>query len=85
MSFSYYIKKHSKPYDHVYNFDEDKKKFIEKLLDNIYKCCKNGNIGKDNHHYNKIHRTDENNLIITDITFKDIIEKYPDNEIEKKN
>jgi hypothetical protein len=89
MSFSYYIK--NRITDHSKYFkDEEKKIKIKELLDNIYECCTNGNIGKNEYKYEKINRENPIYEIRTDIIFKDITGKYNDNvnvndlEIEKK-
>jgi len=95
MPLSYYIKNRVIDYVIDYDYDEDldlDKKKIKELLDNIYTCCINGNIGKDERHYKKIHKTNVNvkHRITTDITFRDINGKYSDDteennlEIEKK-
>ena len=89
MSFSYYIR--NRDIDHPKYFkDEEKKKKIKELLDNIYECCTNGNIGKNEYKYKKINRENPIYEIRTDIIFKDITGKYSHNvndndlAIEKK-
>ena len=93
MPLSYYIKNRVIDYDIDYDYDEDldpDKKKIKELLDNIYTCCINGNIGKDEYHYKKINRKNLNYRITNDIKFTDINGKYSDDteennlEIEKK-
>jgi hypothetical protein len=91
MPLSYYIKNRVIDYVIDYDYDEDlrlDKNKIKELLDNIYNCCINGNIGKDERHYKKIHKKNVNVKypITTDIKFRDINYKYSDNteEIEKK-
>ena len=80
MSFSYYIR--NRDMDHPKYFkDEEKKKKIKELLDNIYECCTNGNIGKNEYKYKKINRENPIYEIRTDIIFKDITGKYNDNVI----
>jgi hypothetical protein len=66
--------------DHPKYFkDEEKKKKIKELLDNIYECCTNGNIGKNEYEYKKINRENPIYEIRTDIIFEDITGKYNDN------
>lgn len=78
MSFSYYIR--NRDMDHPKYFkDEEKKKKIKELLDNIYECCTNGNIGKNEYEYKKINRENPIYEIRTDIIFEDITGKYNDN------
>jgi len=78
MSFSYYIK--NRITDHSKYFkDEEKKIKIKELLDNIYKCCTNGNIGKNEYKYEKINRENPIYEIRTDIIFEDITGKFNDN------
>jgi hypothetical protein len=81
MPLSYYIKNRIIDHDYV---DDDKKLQIKELLDNIYTCCINGNIGKDEYHYKKINRKNLNYRITNDIKFTDINGKYSD-DIEKNN
>ena len=62
MSFAYYIKNRVIDYNNYNYVDHEKRKQIQELLDNIYTCCINGNIGKDKYHYKKIHKTNKNNI-----------------------
>jgi hypothetical protein len=76
MSFSYYIKNRDIDYPTYSYIDEDKQKEIKELLDNIYTCCINGNIGRNEYYYRKIHRKNAKYVIPTDIKFKNINGKY---------
>jgi hypothetical protein len=82
MSFSYYIKNRVIDYYNYNYVDDEKRKQIQELLDNIYTCCTNGNIGKDKYHYKKIHKKHVNYPITTNIKFTDINGKYSDDKIE---
>lgn len=79
MAFSYYIKNRVKDIHNYPSINQDKKHQIKELLDNIYTCCINGNIGRDDYAYRKIHRKNLSYTIPTDIKFKDIYGKYSDN------
>jgi len=84
MPLSYYIKNRIINYGEYENLDHEKQKQIQELLDNIYTCCINGNIGKDEYHYKKIHKK-TTYPITTDIKFIDIKNgKYSDFEIQNK-
>jgi hypothetical protein len=83
MPLSYYIKNRIIDYYEYENLHHEKQKQIQELLDNIYTCCINGNIGKDEYHYKKIHKT-TTYPITTDIKFTDINGKYNYFEIIKK-
>lgn len=76
MSFSYYIKNRDIDYPTRIYRDEDEQKEIKELLDNIYTCCINGNIGRNEYYYRKIHRENATYTIPTDIKFKNINGKY---------
>jgi hypothetical protein len=83
MPLSYYIKNRIINYGEYENLHDEKQKQIQELLDNIYTCCINGNIGKDEYHYKKIHKT-TTYPITTDIKFTDINGKYTNLEIQNK-
>ena len=77
MSFTYYIKNRVIDYypQDIY-LENSKKKKIKDLLDNIYNCCKTGNIGVsiqgNEYHYKKVHKKNVKYKIPTDIKFTDL-------------
>jgi hypothetical protein len=79
MPLSYYIQNRVVDYlPENMDLEDSTKIKIKDLLDNIYNCCKRGNIGVsiqgNEYHYKKVHKKNVKHTIPTDITFTDLDE-----------
>ena len=77
MPLTYYIKNRVVDYlPENIDLEDSTKIKIKDLLDNIYNCCKRGNIGvsiqRNEYHYKKVHKKNLKHTIPTDITFTDL-------------